>query len=282
MGLLSETIAALRDAGARPRKALGQHFLVDDNIAALIVGLALAEPSEGMLEIGPGLGLLTARLAEKGTRLLAIEKDPLLARLAGKAVAGLPAAEVLAGDFLRADLQALLGRGKWTLVGNLPYSITAPIIFRALEERRHFSRMILMVQREVGQRMLAEPGGKEFGLLGILVQMYCRGRVAKVVSPNCFYPPPQVHSAIVELTVRQRPAVVVRDQRAFIAFCKRLFQQRRKQLLTILRRMLPRQSRTALSQVLREAGIRPEARPEQLPLASLARLYRALAAEVEQ
>ncbi len=279
MGLLSQTMAVLREAGASPRKRLGQHFLVDDNIAALIVDLTLAEAPERVLEIGPGLGFLTARLAQGTGRLLAVEKDPLLARLAARSLSAIPSAEVILADFLRADLDRLLSGGKWTAVGNLPYALTSPILFRLMEQRRRLARMILMVQREVAERMLAQPGSKAFGLLSILVQIYCRGRVAKVVSANCFYPPPRVQSAIVELRVRPRPAVRVGDERAFFAFCKRLFQQRRKQTLTILRGMFPRSPRGLLSERLRRAQVPPQARPEQLPLATLARLYRGFSTE---
>ena len=275
-GLLSQTLAALREAGAVPRKRLGQHFLVDDNIARLIVETATAAGSERILEIGPGLGLLTAQLAARCHSLIAVEKDATLARLAAWRLSPHPHARVLYEDFLKADLRALLGSGTWVVVGNLPYSITSPILFRLMEQRRSFSRLVLMMQRQVAQRATAQPGGKDFSLLSILVQMFCETRLAKTVSPNCFYPAPKVESAIVELTTRRAPAAKVSDEGAFIAFCKRLFQQRRKQMLTILRGMFPNQSRESLAAALAQADVVPERRPEQLGIPVLAATYRAL------
>jgi len=277
--LASDTLADLRAAGLVPRKCLGQHFLTDDNIAGIIVGSVLEGEPERVLEIGPGLGLLTARVAPHVRRLVAIEKDPLLASVARENLKGITQAEVVEADFLKADLGALLRGAKWTVMGNLPYSITSPILFRLTEERRRFDRMVLMVQREVAGRMLARPGSKEFGLLGILVEMHYEARLLKTVSANCFYPPPKVQSAIVELKVRRQCAVRVDDEQGFFAFCKRLFAHRRKQMVTILKGLLPGKTREAAARYLEAAGIAPTARPEQLSIGTMAALYRTLSAE---
>jgi len=243
------------------------------------VGSVLEGEPERVLEIGPGLGLLTARVAPHVRRLVAIEKDPLLASVARENLKGITQAEVVEADFLKADLGALLRGAKWTVMGNLPYSITSPILFRLTEERRRFDRMVLMVQREVAGRMLARPGSKEFGLLGILVEMHYEARLLKTVSANCFYPPPKVQSAIVELKVRRQCAVRVDDEQGFFAFCKRLFAHRRKQMVTILKGLLPGKTREAAARYLEAAGIAPTARPEQLSIGTMAALYRTLSAE---
>jgi len=265
--------ALLADHELAPRRALGQHFLADPNTARRIVRLAELEPGARVLEIGPGLGSLTVALAEAGTRVRALEVDPHLVAVLDEAVAGLDDVTVEQGDALTVDLAGLTD-GPWACVSNLPYNVATPIVIRLLEEAPSVTRFVVMLQREVGERLAAPPGHRAAGAVSVKVAYYAQARIVGVVPPSVFIPAPAVDSVLVRLDRRPAPPVVVPSAEQLFRLVRAGFSQRRKMLRGALRAELG--ARTA--GVLTAAGIAPGARAESLSLDEWASLSRAAAA----
>jgi 16S rRNA (adenine1518-N6/adenine1519-N6)-dimethyltransferase len=219
-------------------KRLGQHFLHSPEVLDAIVRAAAPQPGEAVLEIGPGTGALTERLLAQEVRLAAVELDPaLLAALAGR-WSGHPRLRLIEGDVLRIDLSpaALFGAGApYAVIANLPYYLSTPLLFRLAASRPFFTRLLLMVQDEVAQRMAAGPqAGKVYGSLSVAIQYAFSVRLVLRVPPGAFRPPPRVHSALIEL--RPRPAELPPGREAwFFEHIKRLFSRRRKLMISGLR-----------------------------------------------
>jgi len=268
----------LADHGLRPRRALGQHFLADPNTARRIVRLAGVESGDRVLEIGPGLGSLTLALADAGARVLALELDRHLAPVLEDTVAGAGAVRVEVGDALAVDFDSLLDDGPWHSVSNLPYNVAAPVVVRLLEEAPAVRELIVMVQREVGERLAAGPGDPAYGALSVKVAFHARSEVVGMVPPTVFVPQPKVESALVRITRRAQPAVAVRSPERLFTLVRAGFEQRRKMLRRSLRPVLG--DRSAV--VLEAAGIDPAARAEELSLEAWADLTRAEAAEAAE
>jgi 16S rRNA (adenine1518-N6/adenine1519-N6)-dimethyltransferase len=253
----------------RPRKRYGQHFLEPAWAEKLVNALA-PRPEDRFLEIGPGPGALTMRLAPRVAHLTAIEIDrDIVAALTPRVP---PNVTLVEGDFLEMDLGALAAAGPLRVAGNLPYNISSPIMFRLLEarERMHLVDATLMLQREVAERIEAGPGSRDYGVLSIMVAMGADVRRLLSLPPGAFRPPPKVHSAVIRLTFRP-PPVQTRDRQVFDGMVRSVFTQRRKTLLNALKSFAGLRgfdTRTAL----REAGIDPARRAETLKLAELARL----------
>jgi 16S rRNA (adenine1518-N6/adenine1519-N6)-dimethyltransferase len=263
--------------GLRPSRALGQHFLADANTARRIVALAGVGPDDHVLEVGPGVGSLTVALAGAGARVTALELDRHLLPVLDDALdrAGVASSvQVVQGDALTVDFDALLRGERHVMVSNLPYNVAVPIVMRMLGEVPAVQRMLVMVQREVGDRLAAEPGTKDYGSVSVRVGYYASARRAGLVPPTVFLPPPKVESALVELVRRPRPPVDVPSVDDLFALVRAGFSQRRKMLRRVLRTELG--DRT--DAVLVAAGIDPAARAETLDLATWAALARAVAA----
>ncbi len=247
------------------RKALGQHFLLSSAALHAIVEACALEEDLPVLEIGPGIGTVTRALAERGAAVTAVELDRRAIDVLAETVGEYPGVCVVAGDILKLDLAALLGDRCWTVVGNLPYYITTPVITRILEYSGRVRRAVFMVQREVADRMAAKPGGKEYGSLSVFVQVYAEvTRVAKVPR-GAFLPPPTVDSAVVRLAIRPEPLVPSARQPLFFRIVRAAFNQRRKTLENALTNadILPR---PALADALAAAGIDPKRRGETLSI----------------
>src|SRR5262245_13356080 len=211
------------------RRALGQHFLRDRGIARAIVGLLEPTANDLVVEIGPGEGALTDELARRSGRLIALEIDTaLLERLRRR----LPNVEVLAADARTWDYGTLVRPpgGRVLVIGNLPYSVGKPIVAALLEARAVIDRMVLMLQREVAERLAAPPGGKVYGALSVLTQAVCDVELALRVPPGAFRPPPKVESAVVRLTPRATPRVPPDLEGRFREVVRAAFAQRRKTL----------------------------------------------------
>ncbi len=258
--------------GRRPRKQLGQHFLADPRIAQRIVDLAQLAATDRVVEIGPGLGALSALLAPRVHQLWLIEVDPVLAdRLRTQFVAQ-PGVQVVAADVLTVDFRTLLGAGEpAVVVANLPYNIGTAVLARLLQSPSCFRRMVLMLQREVAERLRAQPGTKAYGVLSVMTQFAARVQPAMRVGPEAFVPRPNVESEVVVIEPLDRPPVPVADTAAFGRVVRTAFNQRRKQLANSLRPLC-----TDPGAVLRAAGIDPTRRPETLTLAEFAALADAL------
>ena len=216
MTLYQETRELLRELGIRPSKARGQSFLIDRNMAAYIVRQATADCPKNVLEIGPGLGSLTGELLPHAEYLLAVEKERALAEALRDRYKSDAQIHVECADFLTLDLDERLPEGQpWRVVANLPYSVTTPILFRLFDHRRYFDSLFLTVQKEVAERLVAGSGTKDYGALSIAVQMWSEVKILRTIPPDCFFPRPEVTSALVRFIFRSEPAVAVADPSLF-------------------------------------------------------------------
>jgi 16S rRNA (adenine1518-N6/adenine1519-N6)-dimethyltransferase len=253
----------------RPKKRYGQHFL-QPQWADKLVAAIQPRPEDEFLEIGPGPGALTLRLAPRVSRITAIELDPDMIAVLRPALPG--NVTLIESDILEADLSTLMA-GRVRVAGNLPYNLSSPILFRLLETHKVTGRLIdatLMLQREVADRVAAEPGTKDFGVLSIFVQLHADVRRLLTLPPGAFRPAPKVHSSVIRLTFRP-PAVRIPDDALFESMVRTMFMMRRKTLGNALKPFAEMRHASALG-ALTEAGIDPGRRPETLQLDELARL----------
>lgn len=264
------------------RKSLGQNFLVDLNIIKKILDSAALTPDDLVVEIGPGLGALTAQAAQSAGKVLAVEVDRGLLPVLAETLEGTGDVEVIEGDALKTDFDRLVeektgrvfGRGgkKYKLIANLPYYITSPLLMHLLLNRFNFSNAIVMVQLEVAERLAAEPGTKQYGSLSVAVQYFTESKILFKVPRAVFFPVPEVDSAVVRLSPRALPAVAVQDEVTFFKLIRAAFGQRRKTLLNSLHGSgLVLDKRFWLG-VLERCGIDASRRGETLTLAEFASL----------
>ena len=263
----------LRQSGLRPRKRFGQNYLVDQGVLARIVAAADLGPSDTVVEVGPGLGTLTRELAERARRVLAIEIDRDLVNLLNRTLSSYPNVEIINEDVLAFDPQKALGGTPYKVVANLPYYITSPTLRHFLEAKHRPVLMVLMVQREVGERIVAKPG--DMSVLSVSVQFYGDARLVTLVPPAAFYPPPKVESAVVRIDVRQKPKIDV-DEEKFFRVVHAGFSQPRKQLHNALARAIWLPPGKAIDLLL-EAGIDEKRRAQTLSLEEWAELTRVFA-----
>ncbi|MFC0081499.1 16S rRNA (adenine(1518)-N(6)/adenine(1519)-N(6))-dimethyltransferase RsmA [Aciditerrimonas ferrireducens] len=259
----------LRSAGLRPSRALGQHFLADANTARRIVRLAALTPGERVLEIGPGLGALTRALVEAGAQVRALEADRHLLPVLAQTVAPL-GVEVVLGDACQVDWTTLAPPpGPWAVVANLPYNVAVPIVMGLLETAPQVTRLVVMVQREVADRLVAGPGSKAYGAVSVLVAYRARARRLGAVPATVFVPRPKVASALVALERREQPALDLPGplEARLVTLVRAGFGHRRKTLRQALAGLVPEDGFLA-------AGVDPRARAETLDLEAWGRLAR--------
>ena len=276
-------------ARPRPRKPkLGQHFLVDRSAAARIAE-AMGDISHStVLEIGPGRGALTSLLARRARRLIAIELDRVLAAQLRMNLALVPNVEIIEADILAIDFDTIFGPKPGStrpgmnhepervrVVGNIPYFLTSDILLRLFEYRKYFESILLMVQREVADRLAASPGKSEYGLLSATAQLYARVDKLFTLTPEAFSPPPKVHSTVIRLTLDPRLESLGVPEAEFIGFLKLAFGQKRKTLWNNLKERYPPE---LLRAAMGKSGVKPNVRAEALSLEKTAGLYRALEA----
>jgi 16S rRNA (adenine1518-N6/adenine1519-N6)-dimethyltransferase len=254
------------------RKSLGQHFLNDRRILQRIVDALELSGAETVIEIGPGRGSLTELLVPRARRLVLIEYDRALATRLRDRYANIPSVSVLEADVLTVNLGAAAG-GTYHLVGNVPYYITTPILFHALERPRP-ERAVYLVQREVAERIVAEPGSQPYGALSVNVQALAHAKLLFKVAPGSFTPPPRVDSAVVRIQPRDDPAVPPGGEADFRRFVLDAFGMRRKQLRRVIRSLWQLSVEQA-DAVLETVHIDPTARPETLSPERFAALVRA-------
>jgi 16S rRNA (adenine1518-N6/adenine1519-N6)-dimethyltransferase len=261
----------LAEHGLRPSRRRGQHFVADPNTARRIVRLAGVDAGDRVLEIGAGLGSLTLALRERGCAVLALEIDPKLVTILESEVADEGDLRVVAGDALTVDFDALLGAGPWSCVSNLPYNVATPVVIRLLEEVPAVTSGLVMVQREVAERLVAAPGSAAYGAPSVKVAYYAEAKIVGMVPRAVFVPVPKVDSALVELVRRDTPPVDVPSRERLFQLVRAGFAHRRKMLRRTLRPVLGEHAERALS----DAGIDPRARAESLGLDEWAALARA-------
>jgi 16S rRNA (adenine1518-N6/adenine1519-N6)-dimethyltransferase len=243
-----------------PKKSLGQNFLTDPHYLRKIVDAAQVGDQDLVVEIGPGMGHLTRELAARARKLVVIELDDRLIPRLQQEFASFPNVEIVHADALQYDYSSLLERGK--VVANLPYYISTPIIQRLIAQRACFSTLTLMLQREVAERIAADPGGKEYGFLSVLVQYFAVPRLEFTVPAGAFTPRPKVDSAVLTLAMRDHPEHVVADEELFLRVIKAAFSQRRKTLRNSLSQL--GRPREIMDAVRAETGIDLGRRAETL------------------
>lgn len=276
--------AGVQSSSRKPK--LGQNFLASDAAAVRIVE-ALGDLSEAtVLEIGPGRGALTDLLARKSRRLIAVELDRVLSAQLRMKFNMQHNVEIIEGDILTVELDTIFGAKPGSLhtglnfapeparvVGNLPYYITSDILLRLLEYNRYFSIIVIMVQKEVADRLAASPGSRDYGLLSATTQLYGRVERLFTLSPAAFSPPPKVHSSVVRITIKPQLESLRVPEAEFIAFLKLCFGQKRK---TLWNNLKTRYDENRLRTALAKSGVKPAIRAEALPLERTAALFRAL------
>jgi 16S rRNA (adenine1518-N6/adenine1519-N6)-dimethyltransferase len=272
--LTPATVTALLDEhGLHPKRSLGQNFLADPNTARRVVALAELPAEAPVLEIGPGLGSLTLALLDAGHHVVALELDDRLAAVLREVVG--EQVRIEHGDAMAVDLGALLRPppSPRACVSNLPYNVAVPVVVRLLEEADAVERILVMVQREVGERLAAGPGDPQYGAVSVKVAYFAEAQVVGLVPPTVFVPRPKVDSALVRLRRRTEPPVSVPSADALFALVRAGFAQRRK----MLRRSLAPVLGAATPDVLAAAGVAPTARAEALGLDDWAAVARSAA-----
>ena len=255
-----------------PRKRLGQHFLTDPRILTRIVDALAPTADETVIEIGPGRGALTDVLVARARRVIAVEVDRELASRLRERYAGNERLTVVEADVLAVDFGELSG-GPFVVAGNVPYNITTPILFHALERPRPL-RAVYLVQREVAERVVAPPGSEAYGALSVNVQCVAHAEIVFRVAAGSFSPPPKVESAVLRITPRDDPVVAEVDEARYRTLVQAAFSLRRKQLRRVVRTVCGLDAEAA-DRVVAAAGLDPEARPEVLSSVDFARLLRA-------
>ena len=268
----------MQQYGVYPKKRWGQNFLIDGNILENIASSSGADRDLFTVEIGPGLGALTQLLADQSRGVLAIDIDKSLEAPLQQVLAPYDNVQLHFADILGVDLEAELmqhfGLAKvpeYVVCANIPYNITSPIIFQLLEDSPHMQRATLMMQKEVAGRIIAQPGSKDYGLLTLMIHYYADTRWLMKVSRNCFYPRPEVDSAVVQFTPLPQPRLQVQNEEVFKAFLRTAFQMRRKTILNSSSTFF-QVSKTQAQQQLETIGIKPNQRPEELGLEQFAGL----------
>ena len=262
-------------------KGFGQNFIVNPGVPPKIVDAAGIDRRYGVLEIGPGIGVLTREIARRAGKVVAIEVDKRLPPVLEETLAGFDNVKVVLQDVLKADLRALMAQEfagmPVAVCANLPYYITSPILMRLLEEKLPIRHITVMVQKEAAQRITAAPGSREAGAISYAVAYYAKPRLLFSVQPGSFYPPPKVTSAVIQLEVRQIPAVETADEAGFFRLIRAAFSQRRKTAANSVSGALGI-PKAEVAAALEAAGLPAAARPEQLTLEDFSRLQRQLAA----
>jgi len=280
--LLAQTKGLLHHFDLRARKRLGQHFLIDEEVLKLTTSAAELTSADVVMEIGPGLGILTKELAKQAGWVIAVELDSKLAAILKQTLASFDNVTIINKDILRIEPSALIQEAKtrfppaikeplsYKLVANLPYYITSPVLRHFLEASLKPQIMVIMVQKEVAEAIVAEPG--QMSVLSISVQFYGQPRIISYVPAHCFYPAPEVDSAILQIAPYPQPAVTVTDDRSFFQLVRAGFSASRKQIGNSLAQGLGLPKAEALS-LLTEADISPQRRAETLTLHEWARLW---------
>jgi 16S rRNA (adenine1518-N6/adenine1519-N6)-dimethyltransferase len=271
----------LKDGRFRPKKRFGQNFLHDRGTAAKIVDAAHVAPGDFVVELGPGRGVLTRLLADRGARLVALELDRGLVEELRAEFANRSGVEVVSADFTKISLTELLrerGLERCVLIGNIPYHLTRDVLFDFLVDEFHsIDRAVIMMQREVGDRIASPPGSRVYGIPSVVLQSLYQIDVVAKVAAGAFFPPPKVASIVLGFRPLARPLLVDAEVRPFVTLVKNVFQQRRKTIHNTLRAFYSL-SEEALSRIHDETGVDLQARPEALSKEAFLSLSRSVAA----
>ena len=252
-------------------KSLGQNFLIDDSVPRDIVSGAEVDGEDLVIEIGPGVGTLTAQLLKKAKKVVAIELDNDLIPILEQELGANPNFTLIHNDALKVDFNEVIGDEKSEkLVANLPYYVTTPIIVKLLKDGYNFKSLTIMIQKEVAERMNAEPGNKDYGALSLLVQYYCNTSIVRKVPPSCFIPRPKVDSIVIRLDKLSEPKVKVENEKLFFDIIRSSFNMRRKTLWNGVKSIGP--AKEKLEEAFEKAGVNPKRRGETLSIQEFANL----------
>ncbi|QJX60268.1 16S rRNA (adenine(1518)-N(6)/adenine(1519)-N(6))-dimethyltransferase RsmA [Niallia circulans] len=275
----ARTRAILDKYGFSFKKSLGQNFLIDTNILRNIVDHAQLTEDSGAIEVGPGIGALTEQLAKRSKKVVAYEIDQRLLPILKETLEPYPHAKIIHQDILKANVKEMLETEfkdikDIMLVANLPYYVTTPIIMKILEEKLPLRGIVVMLQKEVAERISAKPGTKEYGSLSIAIQYYTKPEVVMIVPKTVFVPQPNVDSAVIRLTIRETPSVVVKNEAFFFQITRASFAQRRKTILNNLSSQLEggKEKKAEIIEALEQAEIEPSRRGESLSIEEFAKL----------
>lgn len=268
--------AVLSRHGFSFSKALGQNFLIDPTVCPEMARAATREGADCVLEIGPGIGVLTASLCEQAKQVVAVELDRRLFPVLRETLADYDNVELVEGDAMQLDLHALLrerfGEGaRIAVCANLPYYITSPLLMRLLECRLPIEKLVVMVQKEAAERLCAEVGSREAGAVTVAVRYYAEARTRFTVGREAFLPAPKVDSAVIELCVRKSPAVELRDEAYFFKMVRAAFAQRRKTAVNGIAAGL-NLPKAAVAEAIADTGLPADVRAEKIPMEKLADL----------
>lgn len=267
--------ALMQQHGKQFAKSLGQNFLTDASVLDCIVEQSGIGAETDVLEIGPGIGVLTARLCRSARKVVSVELDDKLLPILADTLAEFDNVEIVHGDILKTDIGALVqdrfGGEKVQVAANLPYYITSPILMRLIEARMWISSVTVMVQKEVAQRIAASPGGKDYGVLSVAVQAYGDVELLTEVPPESFLPPPKVSSAVIRIRLSDEPRIAA-NETLFFKIVKASFAQRRKTLCNSLSATMPQYDKERIRACLTECGLSETVRAERLSLEDFAKL----------
>jgi 16S rRNA (adenine1518-N6/adenine1519-N6)-dimethyltransferase len=252
-----------------PKKRLGQNFIIDLGVLDRMSEIAELTKNDEVLEIGAGLGTLTTYLAERAKRVVAIESDERLFEKLRTSIHRGPNLELILGDALKINFRKLFAGNKMKVISNLPYSISSPILIKLLENRDIFSLLVIMIQREVGQRITASPGGRDYGSISVLLQTFFDISIELLVHPEAFWPKPKVESVVLKLNPLPNPRIEIRDMELFKKIVRASFSSRRKILANSLRSLVPKDRAEA---ILKSAEIDRKRRAETLSIDEFGRL----------
>ena len=269
----------LQTFGLKAKKRFGQNFLINEKVVQAIAQAAQIGPGDLVLEIGPGIGTLTQALAETGAQVKSVEIDQSLLPVLANTLEGYTNVEIIPGDVLKVDLGEITQHEPFTVAANLPYYITTPIIFALLEQQLPLKRLVVMVQKEVAERMTAGPGTKDYGPLSLALQYYSEPRLALSVPARDFMPAPKVDSMVVVCEKREQPPVDA-DPKLFFQVVRAAFSQRRKMLSNCLKSL--GLSSDQVKTLMERAGIDGKRRGESLSMEEFGKLTKAYAESLKQ
>lgn len=260
----------------RPLKRFGQNFITDESVIRKITNCAKLKREDTVLEIGAGHGELTGLIAENAGKVIAIEIDRGLCRLLNKKFSEFRNVEIIEGDILKLDIGRLVSGKKMKVIGNLPYYMTTPILMKLFGEKDFISHIIIMVQKEVGERMAANPGGKTYGALSVSVSYHTKIEKVIPVSKHCFHPEPKVDSCLISMSIPSHAPVKISGEELFFGFIKEIFGGRRKMLYNTFSKVTSLEKKQA-EKLLLGIGIDPRARPEKISLQEFANIFNSIA-----
>ena len=275
----------LKKYGIHPFKGLGQSFLIDNNITAKIVKISDINNDDIVVEIGAGLGVMTAMIAEHAQKVIALEIDQKLLNVLQEELKDFSNIEILKQDVMKYDFSSVFGEvrehagdlRKLKVIGNIPYNISSQILFRLIGFRDYISTIVLMFQKEVAERIMASPGTKEYGLLSVINSMYTLPSRVTMVPASCFYPKPKVDSAVLKMIVRETPLFETKNADLFFKVVKTAFSKRRKTLLNNLKSSdLLQSSKMDIDKILNELEIDGQRRGETLTVEEFGKLSNAI------